>query len=869
LFDFRISLSKFRKKCGAFMKKAWLLFFLLFITTRIFSQTGFSLDEYKQFLSSHQNMTSSDLMQLYDAGKFKEGLNINPSNVLYYDSICAKYNLTDYEKQLIQDHGFMASERLSFDSYGEAVKDIFFKDLPVFVSADAMLHTVHRSYDLILMQTEGEILIQKMKDILTTLHAQLPALDLQYNSNPKMTESLKYLDLYIGIGKKLLGLSTTMYYSSNTARADTIMGLINLLQPASYSMFGEASHEIDFSQFKPRGHYAVAENIGTYPDLPKYFQAMIWLGRTEIYLIPPGYKASTPDFSARNSIILASLVDKAAKNSTAYSSLQDFDNIIKLFVGETDNVSLFNLDELLQTVGITDPDQLTDSTKLLAFQDSLITKPFAFQKINSQILMSDESQPDSIIPASAFMLMGQRFIIDSYITAQVVYDRIKYNGEKIRRMLPSTLDVLFGLGNDASAQLLKTELDQYHYSTNLATLRYLINGYDSTFWNSSLFNIWLNSIRQLNPPADRSNLPLFMTSGAWWQEKMNTQLASWAELRHDNLLYAKESSTAVPTCSFPHSYVEPFPAFYNSLKRFGEKLNDIVQTLNFSYPSIKNQISEYCNLLSGVCDTLSSIAQKELDNSALSTGELSFLRGMLRYDGTAYASPFDGWYYNLFYTPEALFLKKNFIVADIHTSAADESGNPVGWVKHVGTAKINLGVFIVNYPNEKPVAYVGPLYSYYDYTTTSFLRLTDDEWLNTYQAVSMRPDWVNLYLADAQGLTKGTGSNLLTGIKEDKNPINEPKDFQMLQNYPNPFNPNTIINFTVPGNLSGSAVDIAVYDIQGRLVKRLVNDKLPSGNYLLKWEGTNDYGSKVVSGVYFCSGRIGGKAITVKMVLLK
>src|ERR1035437_3532836 len=137
------SCCNFHQKCGAFMKKAWLLFFLLFITTRISPQTGFSLDEYKQFLNSHQNMTSSDLLQLHSAGVFKEGLNINTSNVLYFDSICTKYNLTDYEKQLIQSHGFMASERLSFDSYGEAVQDIYVKDLPVFVSTDAILHTVH------------------------------------------------------------------------------------------------------------------------------------------------------------------------------------------------------------------------------------------------------------------------------------------------------------------------------------------------------------------------------------------------------------------------------------------------------------------------------------------------------------------------------------------------------------------------------------------------------------------------------------------------------------------------------------------------------------------------------------------------------
>ena len=63
--------------------------------------------------------------------------------------------------------------------------------------------------------------------------------------------------------------------------------------------------------------------------------------------------------------------------------------------------------------------------------------------------------------------------------------------------------------------------------------------------------MWLNSIRKLNPPKDRSALPQFMQTAAFWQEKLNTQLSSWAQLRHDNLLYAKQSYTGgVPICPF-------------------------------------------------------------------------------------------------------------------------------------------------------------------------------------------------------------------------------------------------------------------------------------------------------------------------------
>ena len=851
------------------MKKVSLLFLLVLYASRVCPQSGFSLEDYKQFVNNHQNMTSGQLLQMHDAGLFNSALNISTDSVVYLDSIFIKYNLTDYEKQLIKKNGFMASERLSFDSYGDAVRDIFFKDLPVFVSTDAILHSVHKSYDLILMQTEGEILIQKIKDILATLHGQISSMDAEYSNSPDMIASLRDFDFYIGMARKLLGVNVTMFYSSNTPRTDTVMQMITNLKLVKYSIFGEKPHQIDFSQFKPRGHYADQGNILSYPDLPKYFQAMIWLGRIEIYLLPPS-DGDTNRISTMRTSVLSALVHKAAKNSTAYNDIQAFDNIIKLFVGESDNVSLFNLNDLLQFAGITDPLQLTDTLQLKAFQDSLLARPFAFQKINSQVIMADETKPDSIIPASAFMLLGQRFIIDSYITAQVVYDRIKFNNQFVRRMLPSTLDVLFGLGNDAAGQLLKTELDNYHYSTNLADLRYLINGYDSTFWNSSLFNIWLNSIRQLNPPAQRNSLPPFMTTAAWWQEKMNTQLGSWSELRHDNVLYAKQSYTGGTTCSFPYSYVEPFPDFYLSVKNFGLKLKDIITGLTFTNSVIKSQIIDYTNILSTSCDTLSIIAQKELDHAPLSQSESHFLKDMLSYWGDGCGTEiYYGWFYHLFYDPDNKFKKKDFITVDIHTCAYDEYGNYVGRVKHVGTGKINLGVFIIKNSDNVSTAYIGPLYSYHDYTTTDLLRLTDAEWDSTYLALSLRPDWVNLYLANSQGFNRGTGEQLFTDIANDNPSAKMPVDFTMLQNYPNPFNSSTLIKYSVPNNKSNNLVELTIYDIQGKVVKRLVNEKFQTGNYITRWEGINDNNLKVTSGVYFCRGRIGDKSVTMKMLLLK
>ncbi len=62
-----------------------------------------------------------------------------------------------------------------------------------------------------------------------------------------------------------------------------------------------------------------------------------------------------------------------------------------------------------------------------------------------------------------------------------------------------------------------------------------------------------------------------MQTTAWHHEKLNTQLTSWAQLRHDNILYGKQSYTGGTGCSYPYTYVEPYPELYAQLALFAEK----------------------------------------------------------------------------------------------------------------------------------------------------------------------------------------------------------------------------------------------------------------------------------------------------------
>ena len=95
-----------------------------------------------------------------------------------------------------------------------------------------------------------------------------------------------------------------------------------------------------------------------------------------------------------------------------------------------------------------------------------------------------------------------------------------------------------------------------------------------------------------------------------------------------------------------------------------------------------------------------------------------------------------------------------------------------------------------------------------------------------------------------------------------------PKAFALSQNFPNPFNPSTTIAFDIPEGKEVS-VRLNVYNMRGQLVRTLVNELKSEGSYQIQWDGTDNYGRRVSSGVYFYRITTGEFSQTRKMVILK
>ncbi len=850
---------------------------LVFLLSSALAQSGseFDVNAYKNFLASHHDLSAEQLRVLYPAAAFRHKLALNLSQVAYLDSINKIYKLTGDELALLREHGFVVSERLAKASFGQAYLEIYKNDLPVFVSTDALLHALHKSYDAILQQTEMSLLIPRLQELLSKMYGAWPNLNQAYAARPEMRPMLNDVEVYLNVALQLLGVKVAPYRPENSATINQLLALINAEQPASYPLFGETPRQLDFSQFRPRGHYTDFE------ELRRYFKTMIWLGRTELLLTKPKVPGgSAPsDADIRRQTITAFLLLESTRNNDALQIWREIDGIIRFLVGESDNVTMPHLQLLAGEMGLAKADELLDAARLQSFKNTLAAKAFAMQRINSQILMTDPFNAEQIELPSAFLLFGQRFVIDAYVMWNVVYDRIVYQGRKIFRELPSSLDVLFALGNDAAPVLLKNDLAQYQYASNAAALRYLVDSYEDGFWNGALYNVWLQAIRALNPAKNLSSLPAFMQTGAFWQQKMNTQLAAWAQLRHDNLLYAKQSYTGGVTCSFPHSFVEPFPAFYRALKNFAEQAQANFANVNFTETASRDWILRYFSRMAGVMDTLTVVAEKELSRTLPNEAEIGFLRRMLydRYVGCE--TVFDGWYPRLFFNGPNDCAVSDLVVADVHTAPTDAAGNPVGHVLHAGTGPLDLGIVIAECENGKPMAYIGPMMSYYEHVTTNFKRLTDEEWQELYQKpLSLRPAWVNVYLADASGKRRLSGPQLATGVQDKPIAGSSPSNYLLHQNFPNPFstegrsrtagNAGTVIRFEISSKLANQQARLAIYNVRGELVRELINKKLPAGNYLARWEGKDNAGRDVASGIYLYRLQVGSVMEMRKLSLL-
>jgi hypothetical protein len=630
----------------------------------------------------------------------------------YLDSIDAELMLRDEQLELLAQNGFVVLDHIQHPSFEGAYSKIYDADLPVLVTSDSLLYALHRSFDSILQRLEDELLQVELAQLLEQMHAELPTLELP----PELEPAARDLDVYLAVARSLLSGSFVHTHGGNETdqQLDAILEATEARVPAQLELFG-VSTIYDYSQFEPRGHYV--------EGLERYFQAMVWLGRTELPLITyPGGVAQLERRGVEAAVLLGELLDHGA--GVHWNTIE---SVLRPLVGEPDSMSPATLDAFRLDAELDNLQALVDIDDA-SLQTVLTSGRYGVQRILSQIVYTEIGDPQYQLP-QVFALFGQRFAIDSYVFNAVTYDRIvdPETGAKTPRMLPHEFDVAFALGSNTAGELLGEELDDYAYQGILHGLRFLIDGHEEDFWRESIYNGWLHAIRALDDPAERAEYPAAMRTEAWARKTLNTQLAAWAELRHDTIAYTKQSYSGGVSCEYPQAYVEPVPSFYarmRELARQGQALSDSLAAAGHPMP----EVAAYFDHMADVMLRLERIAGKELDGVALDDDDWQFLRATIEAEKVGCSDDvlFNGWYGQLLFDPED---HGDFhpTIADVHTAPTDADGNEVGWVLHAATGYARYMVFTVE-DCSGTRAYVGPVSTFHRKRTDGYQRLDDDAW---------------------------------------------------------------------------------------------------------------------------------------------
>jgi hypothetical protein len=689
--------------------------------------------------------------------------------------IHADFRLNLEETALLRQNGFVVTQRLGARSFGDLYYHLFNNDMPVFVTCDSVLHAWHRSYDALLKQVEEVALMSALDDILTGMTRQLSAAQQSYAAGI-LAESLRDVDFYLAVALSLLRDTAVPTQFAQDERVAAALQACADQQMESFSLFG-CERLVDFSQFKPRGHYEQTE------ALQRYFRAMMWVGRIDLRVAGGDNPWEATQRQLGAALILLDLLRRADR----FTVWLQFDHLLQTFVGATDSLTFAQLDRLARQAGIASPIAITEWTQLEDLQAIILQEEGGFQQIASGCFVSDPDLPEQVVLPRSFTLLGQKFTLDSWALGQAVYDRVMWNGEKVARRIPSCLDVAFAaLGNDRAVPPLVARMrdengrayrDGLPYQHNLAAVRNVVDALDETVWESSLYTRWLHCLRALSTPMRGAEVPQALRSSAWAAKCLNTQMASWTQLRHDTILYVKQSETMVTCCFHPAGYVEPNLLFWERLEKMATCAAELLAEAPYPQPAAEPSADEraflarlarrsggatekvqtmqerqvaFLRRFAETVHTLHKIAARQIEGAERTEEEKKFLQNIVQIvdtHGSGAQRYYNGWYPALFYGSAEKCAEADFLVADVHTDTPSDWPPDPGCVLHQAVGGVDLLVIAID-EGEEPVVFAGPTLSHYEFEMPHATRKADSEWQADLESGHFppRPSWTQSYL---------------------------------------------------------------------------------------------------------------------------
>ncbi len=710
-----------------------------------------------------------------------------------YADFSKKISLSEEALNLVEKNGFSVIKN-PFNPKEEDItqpyKTLKDREIPVFITSDSLLHLYHIQFDETLRQIEEREFYDRIWEISNALIDD--SMEKYGGASGDLKEAYKQNTIYLAVGLELLKPREDQCcpYENEWECTDAYFGEEDLLKykfeiPDFVREEAEAELELiekhegftnsplfiykeDYSQYVPRGHYTRSEK------LKNYFQTLMWYGRTSMLLkgtsqVEAGESCNNfPPCTALISIhdakiqtMQASLIaSKFAENKELKDKWDRIYSVTAFYVGLSDDLGPYEYIEALDYVfgDEFDPNDLTDeNTGKLKAKLAEYRAPKIYGGTGEANLwppFTPEQADEVLENTKGFRLMGQRFIPDSYMFSNLVSPHIgMYVGENCdnvftcetteggpARCFPRGLDAMALLGSKRAKELLTESGDtdyrgidkegtEVTYETGFNKLNEEFNNFSQEDWQKNLYWSWLYALKPLLKEFPEG-YPTFMQTKAWQDKELTTALASWTELRHDTILYAKQSYTmTLRTVSVPPAppekpvvgYIEPVPEFYNRLLALTRMTSEGLDELDVLDDSARNRLQN----LDRILVKLIELSEKELENEELTQTDYEFIKNF-------------GEELNSVIEDVDEKAKKTTIVADVHT---DQN---TGHVLEEGVGYVDLIVVAYKVPDGRILVGAGPVMTYYEFKQPMKDRLTDEKWRELLkEKPPEKPEWIN------------------------------------------------------------------------------------------------------------------------------
>ncbi len=624
------------------------------------------------------------------------------------------YRLTKEQRDLLQRNLFVCMPT-DYRQFCFLYDKNNYANLPSFVSADAMLQLYHIFYMATLREVETAHLVPSLRRLMRGMYLDSVKTWNETKSGPLRGAAAKNV-AFFAVAMQALGekieLPTEVAPLVDVER-QLVAGHAG---PAVGAIF---PYKVDYSVLVPRGHYTRT------PELKQYFVAMAWLGTAPFALTYDGPNGTVrADEQIQQSLLI---VQSLYRNNLDAEWMRIYEPTA-FYVGSADDLTPAEWRTASDTVYGRQPAaaDFADAAKLDQFVAEV--KKLRPARIAPKLVL-EKTTPET---DRQFRFMGQRYILDS---------EVLQNLTAIDRPMPSGLDALAAIGSPRAAAILDAHADIYNpkgwaaYKPTRDKIVDWVARVTPETWTTNLYWNWLHVLRPLLAPVPEG-YPSFMRSEAWADKSVHTALASWAELRHDAILYAKPSVSEMGDGDdrpMPKGYVEPNMRFWMHLMDLTLQSKAGLAKRGLVTDHIKSKFEAFLDLIK----FLRTCSEKELRNQALSLddnqrlraigGELEFMTLQLMPN-----SPND-W---SLVTPVD---RDMAVIADVHTAAPD--------CLEVGVGRANEMLVIV--PIEGKLYLTrGAVFSYHEFTHPANDRLTDEKWQKMLQSGKKPglPVWTNSFL---------------------------------------------------------------------------------------------------------------------------